>query len=438
MVDRRLGRRAFLVSGAAGAAVIGAACSPAPPPPPISRGGDGPYGPLGAADANGIQLPAGFTAREVARGDATVAGTSYVWHKFSDGGACFATGDGGWIYVSNSEAFVGGGASALRFSSSGTVTSAYRILSGTVANCAGGATPWGTWLSGEEHPFGRIWECSPTGASAAVPRPAMGVFQHEAAAVDPTLKKIYLTEDQPDGRLYRFSPFTWQNLSAGFLEVAVVAADGSVTWAAISDPGGTSAPTRQQVPSSRAFNGGEGIVWNRGMVFFATKGDDKVWAYNTNTSKLTVHYDGRAQASLPLHGVDNIGTSPFNELLVCEDHGNMEIVVLGTDGSSAPLVRVLGQDDSELAGVAFNPAGTRLYFASQRGGPAKRGVVYEVTGPFAQRMAVAAAAPPAGASVLPPVAVGPGAALVLAAAGGLWRLRNRRAEPAAEGDAGAD
>ena len=142
MVDRRIGRRAFLVSGAAGAALVGAACSPTPPPPPINRGGDGPYGPLGAADANGIQLPAGFTAREVARAGVAVAGTSYVWHNFPDGGATFATGDGGWIYVSNAEA-INGGVSALRFSSTGTITSASRILSGTVGNCAGGATPWG-------------------------------------------------------------------------------------------------------------------------------------------------------------------------------------------------------------------------------------------------------------------------------------------------------
>jgi secreted PhoX family phosphatase len=434
MVDRRIGRRAFLLSGAAGAAVVGAACSPTPPPPPINRGGDGPYGPLGAADANGIQLPAGFTAREVARAGVAVAGTSYVWHNFPDGGATFATGDGGWIYVSNAEA-IAGGVSALRFSSDGTVTNASRILSGTVANCAGGATPWGTWLSGEEHPFGRIWECSPTGASAAVARPAMGVFQHEAAAVDPTFKKIYMTEDQPDGRLYRFTPVSYPDLSTGVLEVATVAGDGSVTWTGISDPSGATKATRQQVPTSTAFNGGEGIVWNRGIIYFATKGDDKVRAYNTNTSKMSVHYDGRAQSSLALHGVDNIGTSPYNELFVCEDHGNMELVILGTDGSSAPFLRVIGQDDSELAGVAFNPMGTRLYFSSQRGGASKKGVTYEVSGPFAQRVATASA--PVGASVLPPIAVAPGAALVLAAAGGMWRLRNRRTAPAVEGDVGA-
>ena len=174
-------------------------------------------------------------------------------------------------------------------------------------------------------------------------------------------------------------------------------------------------------------------------MYFATKGDDKVRSYNTNTSKMAVHYDGKAQPSLALHGVDNIGTSPYNELLVCEDHGNMELVVLGTNGSSAPLLRVTLQDDSELAGVAFNPAGTHLYFSSQRGGPAKKGVTYEVTGPFAQRAATAAASP-ASAAVLPPVAVAPGAALVLAAAGGLWKLRTRHAGSvagAAQGSLGA-
>ena len=267
----------------------------------------------------------------------------------------------------------------------------------------------------------------------------MGVFQHEAAAVDSVGKKIYLTEDQPDGRLYRFSPFKWADLSAGFLEVATVAGDGKVTWTGISDPLATTKPTRQQVPSSTAFNGGEGIVCNREIVYFATKGDDKVRSYNTNTSKMAVHYDGKAQPTLALHGVDNIGTSPYNELLVCEDHGNMELVVLGTNGSSAPLLRVTLQDDSELAGVAFNPAGTHLYFSSQRGGPAKKGVTYEVTGPFAQRAATAAASP-ASAAVLPPVAVAPGAALVLAAAGGLWKLRTRHAGSvagAAQGSLGA-
>ena len=66
-------------------------------------GGPGPYGPLLAADANGIMLPAGFSSRELARGGSTVAGTGYTWHIAPDGGATFRAKGGGWIYVSNSE-----------------------------------------------------------------------------------------------------------------------------------------------------------------------------------------------------------------------------------------------------------------------------------------------------------------------------------------------
>ncbi|WP_433380292.1 hypothetical protein [Streptosporangium sp. CA-115845] len=71
----------------------------------------GPYGPLPAADANGIQLPAGFTGQVIARSGQVVSGTSCTWHSAPDGGACFADGSG-WIYVSNSEIDPGGGASA--------------------------------------------------------------------------------------------------------------------------------------------------------------------------------------------------------------------------------------------------------------------------------------------------------------------------------------
>ena len=65
------------------------------------------------------------------------------------------------------------------------MTAAYRILSGTRANCAGGATPWGRWLSCEEVDRGYVWDTDPAGAGTPVRRDAMGRFQHEAAAVDP-------------------------------------------------------------------------------------------------------------------------------------------------------------------------------------------------------------------------------------------------------------
>src|SRR5215218_6875698 len=128
------------------------------------------YGPLGAPDANGLRLPPRFTSRLIARANRLVAGTSYPWHPFPDGQATFATSDGGWVLVSNSESLAptGAGSSAIRFRRNGTIADAYRILAGTNANCAGGGTPWGRWLSCEEHDYGHVWErTGPTGASTA-------------------------------------------------------------------------------------------------------------------------------------------------------------------------------------------------------------------------------------------------------------------------------
>ena len=115
--------------------------------------GPGPYGPLQPADANGLMLPKGFSSRAIAQGGQLVPGTSYEWHIFSDGQATYRTDDGGFILVSNSEnpPDLGvdtpgspGGASAIRFRADGSIADAYRILSDTRVNCAGGATPWGT------------------------------------------------------------------------------------------------------------------------------------------------------------------------------------------------------------------------------------------------------------------------------------------------------
>jgi secreted PhoX family phosphatase len=351
--------------------LAGAACSP-----------DGPYGPLQGQDANGIRLPAGFTSRVVARSLSTVAGTGYTWPMYPDGAATFVLAGGGWAYVVNSEVPLGlGGASSISFDAGGAITGARRVLGGTWSNCAGGSTPWGTWLSCEEIDRGYVYECQVL-SSNAVRRPALGRFKHEAAAVDGARRVVYLTEDESDGCFYRFRYPAADDLSTGTLEVARVAGPdgGAVEWLPVPDPSGAGTRTRNQVAGATRFAGGEGLWYGHDVVHFTTKGDNRVWRYDVTTATLTVAYDDGTSCNPVLTGVDNVVVARSGDLYVCEDGGDMQLVILGPDGSVSPFLQVTGQDGSEVTGPAFSPDGSRLYFGSQRGNTF--GVTYEVRGPF--------------------------------------------------------
>lgn len=391
-----------------------------------------------------VMAPAGFSVRCVARAGvnpvSNAVDAGYLWHINPDGGAVFPATDGGWVYTSNSET-TPGGVGAIRFAADGTVVDAYRILDNTRNNCAGGATPWGTWLSCEETTGGFVYECDPFGAAAdAVQKPALGGFPHEAVAIDPINHVAYLTEDGGDQRFYRFvsntddlstmpDGTTRMGLASGTLQVLKIegfanniappAADlreaVRVTWVTKE-----AVPTAPPLPfptvmSGSLFNGGEGVwyyevpaavrtmpalgtVPTRGVIFFATKGDNRVFAFDVENQLLELIFDNdNMQIETGFNDVDNVVVSPAGDVLVAEDGDLMRLYVI-VPNKPAKLLMQITRGGSEICGPAFTPDGSRLYFSSQRGpsgptGTAASGATFELTIPAEFRAPVAAPTP---------------------------------------------
>jgi hypothetical protein len=195
-----------------------------------------------------------------------------------------------------------------------------------------------------------------TRSSQGVPLPALGRFSHEAVTFDEGRQQLYLTEDRPDGRLYRFTPARYPDLSEGALEV--LAADdttGAVTWLPV-----LSQTEPQELAGrpegSRAFDGGEGIWFDSDHVYFTTKGENRVYDLDVAAQRLTVLYDAESIGEdAPLTGVDNLVVSQSADIFVAEDGGNLESRDHHARRAVAPVLRLVGHDNSEICGPAFSP-----------------------------------------------------------------------------------
>tara|TARA_R110000850_G_scaffold91742_14_gene194687 strand:+ start:41220 stop:43289 length:2070 start_codon:yes stop_codon:yes gene_type:complete len=419
---------------------------------------DVPLGPLAAQDFGPLELknvaddittvnhqlyaPAGFDVRVIMRnGFNPVSKTTngVVGHLDPDGGAVFMhPSDGGWVYVSNEEN-TPGGVGATRFDAAGNIIDYYRILDGTRNNCAGGATPWGTWMSCEETSGGYVWECQPFGTAAdAVRKDALGARPgREAVAVDPINNAIYQTLDSGNQPFVRFvsnaddlevlpNGVTRMRCESGVSQRLYIPAFNELPAfnGSIPNNSATSAQLRlarpvQWVAETEAhttFNGGEGIwyyeipealrttpaagtVPTRGVMFFATKNDGRVWALDLENNLIELIVDGQnGQAFENLrpgqpalanwNQVDNVVVSPSGDAMVAEDGSNMRLAIVINNQPSKLLMQITA-GNSEITGPAFTPDGSRLYFSRQNGpnvpGRLTRGTTYEMTIPPAFR-----------------------------------------------------
>ncbi len=371
------------------------------------------YGPL-VPDPNGlIDLPSGFSYRVLSkRGQAMSDGGTVP--DAADGMGCFALPGGKLALVRNHELVPsqdGGGATGLAFDRlnggaplpGGTTTlildaatlvveRQFRSLAGTIRNCSGGVTPWGSWLSCEEdvsvaggqlgRNHGWVFEvpASATGPVDAVPLKAMGRFNHEAAVVDPASGKVYLTEDRADGLLYRFTPTVPGQLArGGVLEaLTLVAGDPLIRpgewrkarWVALDNVASPADDLRQRGAALGAlrFARGEGIHMGKGELYFActSGGAAKLGQVfrlvpGQYSDRLQLFFESTDKNQF--NSGDNLTVAPDGQLVICEDQYSAitdnYIRGLTVEGLPYPIARSRLQ--TEFAGGCFSPDGRVLF-----------------------------------------------------------------------------
>ncbi|GAA2307432.1 PhoX family protein [Streptomyces hawaiiensis] len=345
------------------------------------------YGPLVPDPKGVLDLPEGFHYRILSReGDELRSGEGKVPSNH-DGMSAFGGRDGRVHLVRNHENRVSakvpvptvegltydpagkGGCTALTLDSRGRVRSERVAIAGTAVNCAGGPTPWDTWLTCEEtedragtngytKDHGFIFEVDPVDPhrTGAVPLTAMGRFAHEAIAVDPRRGVVYETEDafeKPFGLFYRFLPNRplggRGSLRAGgrlqamrvpgvpdLSSIQDVGAEfDHIEWVDVPDPQAAQTPIRFQDFGRGGITHAqklEGCYWGGRSVYFvssfARRSDGsaadhfgQVWRYDPERRRLTlvIVFGPDTDVQLPGESPDNICLAAGGGLMVCED-----------------------------------------------------------------------------------------------------------------------
>ncbi|WP_309050929.1 alkaline phosphatase PhoX [Streptomyces sp.] len=420
---------------------------------PGGHTGQAGYGPLVRDPRGLLDLPEGFSYKVLSRqGERLRSGEGAVPSNH-DGMGAFAGRRGRVHLVRNHEnratGRIGvptvpgltydpaakGGCTVLELDGRDNVLGERVGVAGTAVNCAGGPTPWNTWLTCEEtedkagtngyaKDHGFIFEVDPADPhrTGAVPLTAMGRFQHEAVAVDPASGIVYETEDafeRPFGLFYRFLPHkplggTGSLRAGGALEamrvpgvpdLSVIQETGArfegVEWVPVPDPQAVETPIRLQDFGPKGITHAqklEGCYWGGRAVYFVSSfarvrdGSGathfgQVWKYEPHRRRLTlvVVFGPSTDIQLPGETPDNICLTPTGGLMVCEDgDGAQHVYGLSRKGEVYAVARGaqnIGTPEEpewgEFAGVTFSPDGTTMYVNCY-----SPGTTFAVTGPW--------------------------------------------------------
>ena len=420
----------------------------------IATVANGAYGPLSPARSRNtgetlLALPEGFNYTVIGKAGAAMSDKSPT-PRGHDGMAAFAgkdhirlvrnheinnrTGTAGIAFGSKAHAYdglAGGGTTTLLVNpATREIIKDFVSLSGTLQNCAGGPTPWDSWISCEETVLGKAKLTDAQGKNlgsfdqnhgycfevpaladsqaAPVPLKQMGRFVHEAVAVDPATGIVYETEDQGAAGFYRFIPNKKRRLAeGGRLQMLAIkdqpkydtrikqkaGASLPVVWVDIDDPDPAEADTQPRAVYNQGLAKGaatfarlEGCWFGHKRIFFnSTSGGDarlgQVWEYlpvDKSSGHLTLVFESPAANILDMP--DNICVSPRGGLVLCED-GREEQMIRGLTrkGQVFDFAKnvVQGFERMEFAGATFSPDGETLFVNIQT-----PGLTFAIWGPW--------------------------------------------------------
>lgn len=448
----------LVLTGAAGALATAPGALAAEDAPLVATGHapEPGYGPLRTDPEGMLALPAGFSYRVLTHSGVTRLESGEFTPSDHDGTATFEGPRGTTLLVNNHELdgpradypypvplaeglvydpAAAGGCTVVETHRDGR-TAEWVGIAGTSTNCAGGRTPWGTWLTCEENSdragqngmtkdHGFVFEVDPFDRRAnRDPRPvkAFGRYDHEAVVIDPRTGYAYLTEDAsgPNGLLYRWVPphgFTHgrgrlRHLGddAGTLQAPRCFDAGGrfvddlsratkigtvygVDWLEVPDRHARTVEVREQfddgdVTRARKL---EGMWWADGGAYIVSSyardespgrpHDGQVWFYHprrrTLTLKVLLGVNAEPGQDGAFDGPDNITVSPYGGLVIAEDGEGVQHLFGATEsGVTYPIARN-DLNDSEFTGVVFSPDGRTLYANIQ-----DPGIMLAITGPW--------------------------------------------------------